>query len=103
MIKQNIPDSSWKDLHGVKYLFTIQKQFREELCNCTFKILVPQLIIDKTTDSEFYSDLKIEYTLGNAEPDGGIEDERISISLTIEGKLLYRYWRSNGNCVGRDS
>ncbi|WP_411897543.1 DUF6304 family protein [Elizabethkingia occulta] len=60
---------------------------REELCNCTFEILVPQLIIDKTTGSEFYSDLKIEYLLGNAEPDGGIEDERISVSLTIEGNL----------------
>ncbi|MDX8572921.1 DUF6304 family protein [Elizabethkingia sp. HX QKY] len=60
---------------------------REELCNCTFEILVPQLIIDKTTDSEFYLDLKIEYILGNAEPGGGIEDERVSVSLTIEGKL----------------
>ncbi|MCL1670338.1 DUF6304 family protein [Elizabethkingia ursingii] len=60
---------------------------REELCNCTFEILVPQLVIDKATGSEFYSDLKIEYILGDAEPDGGIEDERISVSLTIEGKL----------------
>ncbi|ATL44969.1 DUF6304 family protein [Elizabethkingia sp. HX WHF] len=60
---------------------------REELCNCTFKILVPQLIIDKTTDSEFYSDLKIEYTLGNAESGGSIEDENITISLSIEGKI----------------
>jgi len=60
---------------------------REELCNCTFEILISQLIIDKTTDTEFYSDLKIGYILGNAEPDGGIEEEKISISLTIEGKL----------------
>jgi hypothetical protein len=58
------------------------------LCNCIFEISIPQLIIDKTDYSEFYSDLKVEYSLGNAEPKpkGGLEFEEIKLSITIDEK-----------------
>lgn len=61
----------------------------EALCSCIFEITIPQLIIDKTTYSEFYSDLKIEYLLGGVRPKprGGLEDEKIKLSLKIEEKI----------------
>ncbi|GEM_PF-859125 len=60
----------------------------KNLCNCVFEISIPQLIIDKTDYSEFYSDLKVEYSLGNArpKPKGGLEFEEIKLSITIDGK-----------------
>ncbi|WP_337085135.1 DUF6304 family protein [Elizabethkingia anophelis] len=59
----------------------------EALCHCIFEIVVPQLIIDKTNNSEFYADLKIEYSLGIAKPNGGLEDEKVKLSLIIEDKF----------------
>ena len=64
--------------------------------------MVPQLIIDKTTDSEFYSDLKIEYTLGNAESGGSIEDENITISLEHRRKIYKGSSDLIETGVGRD-
>lgn len=63
----------------------------EGLCNCIFEIIVPQLMIDKTACSEFYSDLKIEYLLGSVRPKtkGELEDEKVKLSLTIEEKLYF--------------
>jgi hypothetical protein len=58
----------------------------QTLCNCIFEVFISQLIIDKTNFSEFYSDLKIEYSIGNAIPRGGLEFEKITLSITIDGK-----------------
>lgn len=62
---------------------------KESLCNCVFKIIIPQLMIDKTICSEFYSDLTIEYLLGDLRPKprGGLEDEKVKLSLKIEEKI----------------
>lgn len=60
----------------------------ETLCNCSFEVVIPQIIIDRTTNDEFYSDLKIEFSLGNIRPqaDGGIEFENVEIALIINEK-----------------
>src|ERR1044072_5580484 len=49
-------------------------RYLETLCNCLFKIVAPQVIIDKLTNTQFYTDLTIEISLGNARdrPGGGI-------------------------------
>lgn len=66
------------------------KKVSETLCNCSFEIIVPQIIIDKSNNDHFLSDLKIEVFLGNARkgnPGSGIEFETVTLSLTIAGKI----------------
>jgi hypothetical protein len=60
----------------------------EALCNCSFKIVVPQLMIHKINGLAFYSDLKIEYFLGNVRPKprGGLDEEKVNLSIIIEEK-----------------
>ncbi len=70
-----------KQLAGFTFLRTPIYQtdrFVETLCNCLFEIAVPQVIIDKFNNVQFYSDLKIEISLGNVrnEPGRGIEYEK---------------------------
>ncbi|WP_346318775.1 DUF6304 family protein [Chitinophaga sp. YIM B06452] len=64
-------------------------ELQETLCNCSFVIVVPQTIIDKSNNNQFWSDLKIEISLGDKrseEPGSGIEHEIVTLSLTIAGK-----------------
>jgi Family of unknown function (DUF6304) len=56
----------------------------EGLCNCIFEVFIPQILIEKTTRTEFYSDLKIEYLLGSLSQKGGIENEKVKLSLSIK-------------------
>lgn len=60
----------------------------ESLCNCSFEIVVPQVIIDNLNSSEFCTNLTIEYSLGNVrpEPRTGIEYEKVKLTLTIADK-----------------
>lgn len=65
--------------------------FAEELCNCTFNITIPQLIIDLQTYKEFLADLKLEYIIGNESSailGGGLEFEKILLTLTIVDKVF---------------
>jgi hypothetical protein len=65
-------------------------RFAETLCNCSFELVIPQLIIDKLNNSQFYADLKIEYTLGNIrsdKPGKGIDYENVELSLAIAGNV----------------
>ncbi|OQP57646.1 hypothetical protein A3860_08420 [Niastella vici] len=65
-------------------------RFAETLCNCLFEIAVPQVIIDRLNNLQFYSDLKIEISLGNARndrPGTGIEYEHVTLSLEIADKI----------------
>jgi hypothetical protein len=65
-------------------------KFQETLCNCLFAIVVPQIIIDKSNNNQFCSDLKIEISLGGSrseEPGSGIEFEIVTLSLTIADKV----------------
>ncbi|MCS3796177.1 DUF6304 family protein [Niastella sp. OAS944] len=61
----------------------------ESLCNCSLEIVFPQVIIDKLNHAEFYTNLKIEYSLGNVRPvpGTGIEHEKVKLTLTIDDKL----------------
>ena len=61
----------------------------ETLCSCIFKVIVPQLIIDKEKCCELYSDLEIEYSLGDIRPmpTGGLEFEKVKISLVLDEKI----------------
>lgn len=61
----------------------------ETLCNCSFEIVVPQVIIDKVNNAEFRSGLKIEYYLGNVNSGlkDRIEEEKMILALTIDGTL----------------
>ncbi|MBO9636187.1 MAG: hypothetical protein J7578_24000, partial [Chitinophagaceae bacterium] len=64
--------------------------FSETLCNCSFEIIVPQTIIDKLNNIQFVADVKIEVVLGNTRsenPGSGIEYNKVTLSLTIAGKI----------------
>jgi hypothetical protein len=66
-------------------------RFIETLCNCQIEIVVPQVIIDKFNDIQFYSDLKIEISLGNVRnetPGTRIEYEKVTLSLSIADKVF---------------
>lgn len=66
-------------------------QISESLCNCSFEISVPQNIIDKLTNIQVYTYLKIEISLGNSRnemPGAGIEAESVTLSLTITGEIF---------------
>ena len=69
----------------------------ESLCNCSFEIVVPQVIIDKLNQTEFYANLTIEYSLGNVRPEqgAGIEYENVKLTLTIGEKL----YTGTGDCI----
>lgn len=60
----------------------------ELLCNCSFEIDVPQAIIDKLNHAEFYTNLKIEFSLGNVRHKlgAGIEHEIVKLTLTIDDR-----------------
>ncbi|WP_306349731.1 DUF6304 family protein [Flavobacterium sp. '19STA2R22 D10 B1'] len=63
---------------------------QETLCNCYFKIIVPQNLIEHSTNLTFSTDLTIECFIGNTrpKPQGGLDFEQIKVSLTINGKLF---------------
>jgi len=58
------------------------------LCNCAFTIIIPQLIIDKSSNTTFDVVLKLEYSLGKPRglPGEGIEHEYIKASFIIAGQ-----------------
>ena len=65
-------------------------RFVETLCNCTIEVVVPQLIIDKLNNVEFYSELTINNSLGSprsVQPGKGIDHENVTLSLTIAGTI----------------
>lgn len=65
--------------------------FVEEICNCTFNVIVPQLIISLRTQEEFVVDMHIEYSLGGERPiymGGGLEFEKIYLSFQIFDELF---------------
>lgn len=58
------------------------------LCNCIFRIIIPQIIIDKSSNTTVDVDLKLEYSLGKPRqlPGQGIEHEYIKASFIINGQ-----------------
>lgn len=58
------------------------------LCNCIFTIIIPQVIIDKSSNTTFDVDLKLEYFLGKPRhlPGQGIEHEYIKAGFIINGQ-----------------
>jgi len=59
---------------------------QESLCNCSFELVAPQVIIDKLNNVELQSDLKIEYSLGRVvyhDTWRCLEHERMALTLTI--------------------
>jgi hypothetical protein len=65
-----------------------EKEDYPTLCDCTFNILVPQMIIDTKTQKLFSVNLSIHYHLGKerTKSRGGLEVEEVAISLEIFGK-----------------
>jgi hypothetical protein len=63
-------------------------RFVESLCNCSFEIVLPQVIIDKLNDVQITSDLTIGYALGKPRPQAGrgIEYEILTLTMEIAGK-----------------
>jgi hypothetical protein len=65
-------------------------RFVETLCNCSIEVVVPQVIIDKVNNAEFYSDLTIKNSLGSPrseKPGTGIDHENVTLSLVIAGTI----------------
>ena len=88
-----------KNAHSLKQLerFTLYatriyetEVFVEEICNCTFDFTVPQFIIDLQTQEHFIADLKLKYVIGKArpEPSGGVEFEKIYLTVKISDNLF---------------
>lgn len=64
-------------------------RFKETLCNCSFEVTAPQVIIDKLHNVQFQSDLKIEIVLGNVKNEGtwcSLEYQDVVLSLAINGE-----------------
>ena len=59
---------------------------RETLCNCSFEIIIPQIIIDKQANSTFLSDLRVEYE--RPIPRMGIDFDVVKISFVIK-EIMY--------------
>ena len=73
----------------------------EELCECSFSVIVPQVTFDKIKGIELCIDLKIDYFLGKQrpKPGRGIDMELAKLSLTkdeqnFEGQRLKWKWHS---------
>ncbi len=70
--------------------------FVEEVCNCTFNVNIPQLIISSKTQEEFVVNMNVEYVLGDKRPihlGGGLEFEKIYLSFQIFDEIF----RSEGD------
>ncbi|HET9505279.1 MAG TPA: DUF6304 family protein [Hymenobacter sp.] len=84
-----------KQLHSVQQLerFTLSQteilgtdNFVEEICNCTFNVIIPQFIINSVIQEEIVVNMNIEYVLGDKRPihlGGGLEFEKIYLSFQI--------------------
>jgi hypothetical protein len=73
-------------------------KFVEEICNCTFTIIIPQLIICQKSREQYVINMNFKYVLGDKKPialGGGIEFEKIYVSFKIFDKLF----ESEGNLV----
>jgi hypothetical protein len=71
-------------------------EFVEEICNCTFNVTIPQLIISSRTQEAFVVSMNIEYVLGDKKPirlGGGLKFEKIYLSFKIFDELF----RSEGD------
>lgn len=68
-----------------------QNTSRNTLCDCSFEIIIPQIIIDTEIRTEFESNLFLIYRLGKPRltSQGGIDIEEIEISLDINGSNYY--------------
>jgi len=65
--------------------------FVEEICNCTFDVNIPQLLISSKTQEEFVVNMNVEYVLGDKRPihlGGGLEFEKIYLSFQIFDELF---------------
>jgi hypothetical protein len=62
-------------------------RYVESICNCSFEIVAPQVIIDRLNTTQFSTDLTIEYALGKVrpKPGSGIEYETVTLTLAING------------------
>lgn len=57
------------------------------LCNCSFIIEIPVILIDLTTKTKFKTELTVNYILGKARPEmRGIEKEEIFLNTEINNK-----------------
>ena len=66
-------------------------EFVEEICNCTFDIIIPQLIICQKSREQCVINMNFKYVLGDKKPialGGGIEFEKIQVSFKISDKLF---------------
>jgi hypothetical protein len=62
---------------------------REILCNCSFKLALPQLMMDRKDNTIFETDLNIEYILGKElQKSGSLEYENIELQLVIAEKII---------------
>jgi len=75
-------------------------RFVETLCNCSIEAVIPQVIIDKVNNTEFYADLTFKNSLGkprSEKPGTGTEHESVTLSLTIAGAT---YTGTSGDVEG---
>jgi hypothetical protein len=86
--KENYSTEQLKRFSFLKTQIYNSDRFIETLCNCSFNITIPQIIIDKAKQKDREIDLQIEYSLGNARPNlnAGIEHETMKLSLVIDYK-----------------
>ncbi len=62
----------------------------ESLCNCSFHLTIPQVLIDLKVQEEFLTELTVDYFLGKErpKPQRGIDREEMIIFTEIENKKM---------------
>jgi dihydroneopterin aldolase len=63
------------------------KTLKKSLCNCSFNITIPQIIINSETNQNFEINVNLNYTLGNENPiNKGLDYENMILSFRMERK-----------------
>lgn len=61
-------------------------KYESFLCNCTFEIDIPQVLINKSDGQSEELLLHVQYALGEALPKGGLNKELLTLTINLKGK-----------------
>ncbi len=86
--KDEISDKIKDDFEFWEIPILGQDKVQRTLCDCSFNIFVPQIIIASESQNEFECVLTINYILGKErpKPKGGLEEERVDLSIIVNGQ-----------------
>ncbi len=99
--------------------FSFYNEPNEMLCDCSFSLALPQVLIETASNSEISVMIDLRYTLGKARSNktGGIDSEHVAMAVVVDGSRyegsgdsfetamieLYAQWKGRyvfKNCFG---